>query len=75
MTPEEIIDDLLRIDYGDKAITQALDTLRALHKQKGLVYRELMKSKLYSGRVKYLVLETGKKFTICDLDTNEEFTI
>jgi len=75
MDKEEIVDDMLRNDYGDVEINKQLERLRCLFIQKGLPYVELFRSKFYGGSVKYILREHEGRFYISDIDTNEEIKI
>lgn len=72
MDKEDLINDLVRNDHGDKEISRTLDYLYKLHKQKGLPYVELMRSKFYGGTIRYIVKSHNGIQTISNLDNNEE---
>ena len=64
----------MSLDYGDPEIRAAYSKLYHLHAQKGLPYRELAGSKLFEGRLRYIVHREGRWVTVLDLDTKEELT-
>lgn len=75
MQLEDIIDDIERLDYGDQEIGRKFETLRYAFKNKGLPYREVLKSKLY-GTIKYLLVELNDGsgvVLITDLDNNRTY--
>ena len=75
-TAEDIQDDIQRLNFGDPEIDKAYEKLRYLFKSKGLIYRELLESKLF-GTLKYLLVEMNDEngtIMITDLDSNNTFT-
>ena len=68
--------DCVELDHGDKEIIAAIKRLRYLHKQKGLVYYTLGRSKK-TRTIRYLVAELNDKkgtILITNLDTQETYT-
>ena len=70
---EEIVDDVENLYYTDKTIQDLYTKLHNEHRAKGLIYKELAKSKMFNS-IKYLLTSyPDGKFSILDLDTNEEY--
>lgn len=74
MTAEDILNDLERIDHGDRELFAQFETMRRKTIAKGLPYIEVAKSKTDQS-IRYLLKEhPDGAVEITDLNTNDTFT-
>lgn len=72
-TIEDIVDDIVRDNYGDQEVDHNFELLRQSRLMKGLPHIEVLRSKTFN-TLKYLLKEEPSgDLTISDLDTGAEF--
>lgn len=75
MSKDEMVEDLERLNFNDKELDRAFESLRCICRHKGLPYYEVMTSKFFNHNVKYILKDNNGVMSVIDLDNGKEWEI